>query len=490
MVTSSRVALRVELCASLLLATACQAFEPTIPQRRGQDLAPVERVHVALAEDQPQHLSSEPRALADAIPAAAPPAPYVAPRIGGDEKLQVEFRGANLSQVVHFIADRAGVNVYLDPGIDRQVDVSFPSISLDDALQAVLARNGMQLIEEPASVYWIELHDGTELGSASFVVQSIKAGEIEANLKALMGLDTKLVVDSSQNLVVVRGAQSDIDTVRDYLARADRLRRQVLIEARVLEVSLGDRFELGLQATIARDYADDMLTLMQDLSTPDDSFTFQFESENGDVSETLNAISRLAGTDLLSSPRVLALTGTEASIEVIQEVPYIKVTSTTSSTTQGTGSSVVQEVEFKESGVKLKVTPTIQEGGAVHVHIDQELSEVVDTFNGIPVLDKRTLVADFLVRDRETVVLGGLMSDRRSEVDKGVPGLMDLPLVGRLFRSDVDSQQKRELLIFLTPRVIDPVEGAKLTEAFKSSYSERVRETGVRSHAAAKSEQR
>jgi len=478
---SNSVESRAACTAALLLALACQAFEPTIAERQAHPEDPLQDVPLSLLEEFPSEFSL-PHGIRDE-PQPLPPAepPYVAPVIGGDEMLQVEFRDANLSQVVHFIADRAGVNIVLDPYLDRAVDVSFPKITLDGALQALLAHNGMRLIEDPPGIYWISLHDGTQAAQARFTVQSIKAPDIEANLRTLVSRDAKLVVDAAQNLIVVSGTQSDVDLVRTYLESADRLRRQVLVEVRVLEVSLGQDFQLGIAGMVDGTLNDHLWSLMENLSAPSQNFSFQFTSEDGNVDATISALHRLTGTNLLSSPRVLALSGTEALIEVIQEIPYINVTSTTTGTTGGVGSTVVQEVQFKEAGIKLKVTPTIQERGTIQVHIDQELSEVVDNFNGIPVLDTRNLLTDFLVRDRETVVLGGLMQNRRTEIDRGVPGLMDIPLLGRLFRSDGDDSDKRELLVFLTPHIVaTEEEAATLARAFERSYREQVRSTGVR----------
>jgi type II secretory pathway component GspD/PulD (secretin) len=114
--------------------------------------------------------------------------------------------------------------------------------------------------------------------------------------------------------------------------------------------------------------------------------------------------------------------------------------------------------------------------------ISQELSEVVDVFNQIPVLDRRVINSSFLVHDRSTVVLGGLMQNKRTQIDRGVPGLMEIPWLGRLFRSDDDDLDKRELIVFLTPRIVKPEEAASLKDAFRRTYTQRVRDTGVLSH--------
>jgi type II secretory pathway component GspD/PulD (secretin) len=468
------------LFAAALLLGACQAVAPTIANRQGRKGPAPENVHLSLGDQYPSELPGP--APERSVDGVAPPA-YVQPVVGGDERLQVEFRDAPLGQVIHFLADRAGINIYLDAEATERVDVSFKSITLDDALHALLARNGRRLVESPPGVFWIERNDGSQAAVRSFTAHSISAETVLANLRALVAASTTVIVEPTQNLIVVRGTQADIDLVSDYLARADRTQRQVLIEVRILEVVLGDDFQLGVTHDIAGTVNGHLFGLMQQLGADDESFQFQFNSQDGDIDATITAIRRLTGTDLVSSPRILALTGAEATIEVIREVPYINVTNTQTASANGQGVNVVQEVQFKEAGVKLKVTPTIQDDDAVRIAIDQELSEVVDTFNQIPVLDKRFLKSSFLVQDRSTVVLGGLMQNKRTQIDKGIPGLMDIPWVGRLFRSDEDVDQKRELLVFLTPRIVRPEEAATLNGVFRREYSERIRQTGVSSHA-------
>ncbi len=471
-------------CFAAASTLACQALAPTISERRLEQVAPdPSDVITSLEEEFPDIFPPTPVEADPPDHIAAASDDYVPPQIGDEELLQVEFREANLSQVVHFIAERAGINIVLDPFIDREVDVSFPSVTADSALQAVLGSNGLRLVESTPGIYAVEVHDGSQPASASFTVQSIDAVEIEQNLKDLVSPATQVVVNGPQNLVVVIGPRGDVDAVATYLAMADRLKRQVLIEVRIIEVSLNETFELGLTAALNDGTIDgDIVNIVQDLSTPDAGFSLMYQSESGEVDATIQAISQLTGIDLVSSPRVLAMTGTEAKIEVLQEVPYINVTQTTTSDPgTGTGSNVIEEVQFKESGITLTVTPTILERGTVHCLVTTVFSEVVGTFNDIPIIDTRELVSDFLVKDRETVVLGGLMQNKKTEIDKGIPGLMDLPLVGRLFRSDEDDVSKRELIVFFTPRIVDGEEAARLEHAFKSSYVERVRQSGVRS---------
>jgi type II secretory pathway component GspD/PulD (secretin) len=466
------------LAAGLALA-ACRAYEPTIPERQDREPMDPSRVEVSLAEEFPEELS-------EYVPQQAPRrhSDFLAgegslPTIGDDQLIQLEFRDAELAGVLHLLAGRAGINLQVGPEAVGRVDASFPAITVDAALHAVLRQAGLKLVEQPASVFHVAPSSGRELIATTFELQSAQAAEVEPGLRVLVGSGTQVVADPTQNLILVRGPRDDVAAIAEYLDATDRLRRQVLIEVRILELTLEDDFELGVAGGFDASIDGNALSLLQNLATPDDSFQLSFDSSDGTIDATINAISRYVGTELISSPRVLALSGTEATIEVVREVPYVNVTSTTSGTTGGVGTQVIEEVVFKEAGVRLKVTPTIQAGGAIQVHTDTSLSEVIGVFNQVPIIDTRGLVADFLVSDRQTVVLGGLMQDTTSETDSGVPWLSRIPLVGRLFRSDEDQTRKRELVLFLTPRVVDHDEAARLVRAMRRNFVERVRDTGT-----------
>ena len=467
--------------ASIAVLGACAAFAPTIPQRQLRNDSPGNSDAHAPFE-QPEVDLSGPEAPPVEASADSEPAPTPRSRIGTNELVSLELRGTNLAQTLHLIAELGKVNIYLGPGLDREIDASFPSVVLDDALSALLTHNGLRMREEPAGIFWVEFADGSESAVGRFKVQSIDAAEIQPHLAALVGTTSQLIVDGPQNLVMVKGPRRDVDLVRDYLHDADRLKRQVLIEVRIIEAHLSDAFQLGISGIVDGSISGDALKLTQALATPDQSVKLQFTG--GNVDATLQAMSRYIGIQLVSSPKVVAVTGTEANIEVIEEIPYINTTTTTTGTTGGVGSTVTEEVLFKEAGIKLKVTPTVQEHGVLQIKIDQEFSEVTGTFNGIPILDTRKLATIFLVPDQGTLVLGGLVQKRREQTDKGIPGLMDIPFLGRLFRSDDDSGQQRELLVFITPRILDFDEARELAGRYKGRFEKRVRSLGVSQDAA------
>ena len=236
----------------------------------------------------------------------------------------------------------------------------------------------------------------------------------------------------------------------------------------MFEVNFEDNFEFGVNIGHSGIASGEALDIVSSFTTPGNNFSLTLQDD--DLTATVEALREYVGLELVSSPKVIAISNTESSVEVIREIPFVNTTTVTSGTTGGVGSTTQEAVEFREAGVKLAVTPIVQDGGMIQLSINQELSEVAEFFNAIPVLDTRTLSSSFLVKDGSTVVMGGLAQTRHTETDTGIPLLMHLPLVGSLFKSDQDSRQNRHLLVFVTPRVLHPDQAAKLAPYFREGY--------------------
>lgn len=459
------------------LMAACSALEPTVGHNQHE--------HVTGSQGQPEVAVEFPESAApdpepDVVQPLEPRGSVFPAALQSDETFRLELREKSVAEAIHMIAEFGGVNIYLDPSLTETIDASFPNVRLQDALQVILDQNQLELVEDPPGIFWVVSNDASTSDRAMFRAQSINLSLVEPLLQAMVGEGTVVVVDATQNLVIVNGVRSDIDLIADYLEAADRLKRQVLIEARLVEVTLGERFELGVTAALNnRTLNGNPITFLEQFTTQDISFTFDFSSGDGDLNATIQALQQYVGLDLISSPRIAAVNNSAASIEIVTEVPYIQTTNTTSTTVGAAGASSFQEVQFKEAGVILKVTPTIQEDGMIEMLIEQELSEVADFFEGIPVLDTRTLNSTLQVKDRHTLVIGGLMQDSIRKTDRGIPLLMDLPLVGRLFKSDEDTADKRELVLFLTPTIMAESEAEQVTERFREVFRTRRQEIGM-----------
>ena len=392
--------------------------------------------------------------------------------IPSQEIVALDLRSTPLASAIQMIAEIAGVNIYLDAEHSKPIDASFPSIRLDEALEVVLLQNGLALEEIRSGVFAVHKSDGSIPTTARFELLSTHATDVAAQLKEMLGDEVNIVGDPALNVVLVQGTRAVAERAAEIVKTIDQRPAQVLIEVGIYEASIGDGFELGISHSFSDIVDGSAVDILQAFTTPDTQFSLEFANGQGSLTSTIQALRKHVGVELISSPRVMTTTNTEALVEVLEAVPYVNTTSTTTGTTGGVGSTVQEIVEFKEAGITMRVLPTIQGDGLVKVTIDQTVSEVVDFFNGVPVIDKQHLSTTFLVADGQTVVMGGLMQDRRRSTNQGIPILGSLPFVGRLFSSDVDATEKRELLVFLTPRVLDPMQAILVAKKYKQSYRE------------------
>tara|TARA_R110002096_G_scaffold148366_2_gene309024 strand:+ start:16104 stop:17615 length:1512 start_codon:yes stop_codon:yes gene_type:complete len=391
--------------------------------------------------------------------------------ISDDQPFDMSFRGTDLRVALDEISQRAGITMIANAGITGSVDLNFVNISLDDALSTLLKQHDLVLLPGPGNVYFVERNDDPTQVTEFIQLVNVRAQDVAENLAALVGPGSKVITDMDRNLVCLIGRQSDVGAVRRYLHHVDKLKDQVLLEVHIFEVSYEDGFNLGAVADASGTVNGNAWNILSAFGQGS-AFSSTLTDNDGDLDLTVDAMRRFVGLELVSSPRVLAVTNTKAMVDVVQEVPYVQVTATTTGTTGGAGSVVQEEVQFKDAGIKLEITPSIQEAGFLQIDIMQQTSEEVDRFNNIPVIDKRTLTTQFLVQDRETIVLGGLIQTRHSESRTGVPFLMHIPILGQLFRGDADVKQKQEILIFVTPRILSPSQAAKLSEHYQDEYRE------------------
>jgi len=398
---------------------------------------------------------------------------YVTPeraRIPSDEVVSLELRGTPLGSAIHLIADIAGVNIYLDSDRNQLIDASFPNIGLADALDLILLQNGLVLDERTSGVFSVSTSDASTPTTARFALKAARAEDVLARLEGFLGTGAKLIADPNQNVLIFRGPRELADQAAVFIQAVDQQKQQVLIEVGIFEASIDEGFELGVSHDFASGLDSSAVQVLQAFTTSDGQFSLAFQNHNGDLSSTIQALRRHVSVELISSPRVMTTSNSEARVEVLEEVPYVNTSTTTTGTTGGIGSSVQEQVEFKEAGITMLVLPVILGDRLIDISIDQTVSEVVDYFNDIPVIDKRHVKTSFVVADGQTVVLGGLMQDRRRAKNEAVPLLGSLPLVGRLFGKDEDSTKKRELLVFLTPRVLDPLQAARMAGRYQEHY--------------------
>jgi general secretion pathway protein D len=200
-------------------------------------------------------------------------------------------------------------------------------------------------------------------------------------------------------------------------------------------------------------------------------FNYAILNGVGDVRVILNAFSSDNHLSVLSTPRVLAKSGSEARIEVGTEVPIVTSQGSTNTIQNAGTTGILQSIDYRKTGVLLAVRPVIHAANRIDLTVSQEVSAALpNTTPGIstPLIQNRNVATELSLSDGQTVVIGGLISETRTASDSGVPYLKDLPGVGNLFRNQSLSKEKTELLVFITPYVISgDADAAAITEQFQ-----------------------
>lgn len=305
---------------------------------------------------------------------------------------------------------------------------------------------------------------------------------------AILGEDVVVVADRATNAIITMAPPEHYETVKELIVKLDVWRPQVLVEALIAEVSLTKTKSLGVEWQFAETVdSSGRQTGIQtgtgpanlDLST---ASQFMFGVFKGPISiageqftnlrAVLRAFQRAEDVNILSTPHILTLNNEEAEIVVAQNIPFLKSqTGTAESTTPGTTTpttAVLQTFEFKDVGIILRITPQISKGKYVRLNIFQEVSDVgaQQVLTTTPTTFKRQAKTVVVVENGQTVVIGGLIQDSQRESTSGVPCLGSLPLLGNLFRTQsVGPHEKRNLLIFITPHIVNtPEDMAEITD--------------------------
>ena len=246
------------------------------------------------------------------------------------------------------------------------------------------------------------------------------------------------------NAIIVTGTLDQLEKIELLLDGIDRPQKQVFIEAIITETELGDSQDVGVnmeavfknagfvtQPTIVNKLKDNLLMF-----------------DNGDFSAMVKAVATIKNTELLSRPNMLIMDRERGYITVGENVPFL------TSKQQTDGGNTIQQIERKDVGVSLEVVPHVMDNFVV-LEINQESSSVTDSAIAADIITKkRTLKTVVKVRDSQTIVLGGLISTEQRDSVSGVPVLMDIPLLGALFRSEGTENVKKELKVVIKTTIL------------------------------------
>jgi general secretion pathway protein D len=288
---------------------------------------------------------------------------------------------------------------------------------------------------------------------------------------------TSVVVDKSTNTLIYQAGPDEFGQITALLQALDRPSKAALIEVTVAEVSLDDQNQFGIEWLLnGGGPGNQTFTAgtLGGISLGSSGFTYSVLNNAGQVRARLNALSSTNRVSILSSPRVMARNGEEATVQVGQEVPIITSQQTTG-TTVNTGTTatpgVLQTVQYRSTGVILKVKPAIHSGDQIDLDLVQEVSEAATTDTGVnvsPTFSTRKVDTKLTLQNGSTVMLAGLISNTSTRGGGGIPLLKDIPVIGSLFGKQTVNGQRRELIVLITPYILsDSRDAEAVTDAFR-----------------------
>ncbi|HED4182116.1 TPA: DNA uptake porin HofQ [Enterobacter mori] len=368
-------------------------------------------------------------------------------------------------QVLQALVAQENRNLVVSPDVTGSLSLNLTRVPWRQALQTVVTSAGLVLQEDGGIFYvhtaaWQREQQARRLLEAPLVSQSIPftwadAGDVQKNAERLLSPKGSLSVDKRTNRLWVRDNQSVVDVLKRWAEQMDLPVEQVELSAHIVTINEKSLRELGVKWNLAEATEAGKVglvtTLGADLSVASATthVGFNIGRINGRLLDLeLSALEQKQQVDIIASPRLLASHMQPASIKQGSEIPY-QVSS---------GESGATSVEFKEAVLGMEVTPVVLPGGRVRLklHISENMpGQVLQQADGETLaIDKQEIETQVEVKSGETLALGGIFSQKNKTGSDSVPGLGKIPWIGQLFRHDGKDNERRELVVFITPRLV------------------------------------
>ena len=368
-------------------------------------------------------------------------------------KISLSIQELDIREVMQMLSREQRMNIFVADGVSGDVSVNLYDMDTEEAVSLIAESAGFVVERRGNSFFVIERDDAGKLRQTSrtevrsFKIQYASTSEIETILQEYISEYGSIKALVENDLLVVEDLPPFLDKMEALLAEIDREPKQIMIEAKVLEISLTNNQSYGLNWAKLFDSSESTGSLgVQGLANPASAGLFaQYTNDNVDL--VLNALKERGRLRTISTPKLLAMEGLEAETVVGTEIGY-RVTTTINQVT-------TESIEFLESGIILKVTPRVDRSGRILLDIFPEVSTGVVSDDGIPSKATTQVSTRMLVPNGKTVFLGGLIQHQVNNTREGVPGLGDVPMIGGLFSNRAKSVTSTEIVVLITPRIVD-----------------------------------
>jgi type II secretory pathway component GspD/PulD (secretin) len=377
-----------------------------------------------------------------------------------DSLITLALRDVELGEVMQMLSEQERLNILLGKEVGGRVSFNLYGVTVDEAVRSIASAAGYA-VEKQGDTYFVVPREEAGKYSpdsltrvVSYDLQYANPQDLEVALKPYLSTYGKLTILAERKLLLVEDTPDFVARISRLVAELDRRPRQILIEARILEVTLDDEESFGIdwQKLFDSDGGEGSFGTTGLATPPDSREGFFFDLANPNIEVALDALKARGRVRTLSTPKLLAVENQEASVIVGDRRGYTVTTTINQVTTES--------IEFLESGVILRVTPTVDASGGVLMTVHPEVSTGSVDSNGIPSQVTTEVTTRLLVPSTRTVFIGGLIKHSVTQTRRGVPVLGDVPGVGRLFSNHRETSTNTETVVLITPRIIEDYDGS------------------------------
>jgi type IV pilus assembly protein PilQ len=406
-------------------------------------------------------------------------------KVYSGRKLSLDFKDADIKNILRLIAEVSNLNIIVADEVTGKITMRLVDVPWDQALDVILqskrldkrqAGNVVRIApvdalrkEDQASLEEQKAKERLEpMVSELIPVNYATAKEIMPQVKSILSERGDVKIDERTNTLIIKDIAKSIPAVRNLVKFLDTKTPLVLIEARIIEANLSFQRELGVQwgflagggrataggGLVGGTTLGSAVSRVVDLpaipgtgavGVPGAISAIFSKGTIQEIDVTLSAHENQGNVKIISSPKIATLDNKEASIEQGLRIPYLKLT------TEGTVTT-----DFIEANIKLTVTPHVTNDGTIKLilKVKKDAPDPSTTVGGVPSIDKKEAISEVLIRDGGVVAIAGIYSVSKTEGAEGVPLLSKIPLLGWLFKSETKEDNRKDLLIFVSPRVI------------------------------------
>ncbi len=464
---------------------------------RTPDLAPMTLVQAAPVTAQPA-TPAQPSAAVPADTQTTTSTTSMAMENGGVGVR--EFQGDDVGQVLRLLARQSKINMVVSEAVAGTVTMRLEDVTALQAIAIIVKSKGL-FMDQIDNVYYIKTgaeRTAEPTESESYQFSYGRAKDIAPLLATQLSSKEPPQVDERTNTIFYRETRSNIDNVRKLMVQIDKPTKQVMIEARLVEVNANPKQSYGINwaGVVGSSSAPQTITYgsghfgtkVVDGPTPiERNDSFPFLSSNNDLignfgklaagnfailsvpqmSITLRALNEDSDAEFLANPRIVTADNQQAKIEIIRNQPVPQL-----NFNEQTATAVFGGFLDKKFGNTLVVRPSVNKDDFVTLSVKPEISNKVGdaTFKfagaevASPVIDTRTLESNVLIKSGDTLAIGGLLQDEVTKARNKVPVMGDIPILGYLFQERLNARTKRNLLVFVTPTILEQRYGTGLED--------------------------